>query len=130
MAHDVFGRVHVVYSDPSSGFGYALCNADCGSATSWSAIPIEPANSGGTSIAVDNVGRVTALNPVPESGELRYFTCLSDCLEANRWQRATVEQPDIFESPAPRPPMLLVSPNGSLRMVYNTSGEPTLHHLP
>jgi hypothetical protein len=130
MAHDAFGGVHVVYSDPSSGFGYAACNADCASSASWSSIPIEAGNSAGTSIAVDPVRRITALNPVPETGELRYFTCLSDCLEANRWQRASVERPDIFQSPTPRPPALLVDPNGSLRMVYNTSGEPTLHHLP
>jgi hypothetical protein len=121
MAADILGRVHLVYSDASLGFNYALCAADCSNVGSWTAVRLDQGGSSGSALAVDGAGRLAALNPVTGTGELRYLSCFGECLDAFSWELRTVERPNIFGSPPPGPPRLAYSSDFGLRMAYNTA---------
>ena len=83
---------------------------------------------GAARFAVDETGRITALNPVRLSGDLRFLTCIADCLDAANWQIASVDRPDIFDLPDVALPRLALGPQGALRMIYN-DGARTLRYF-
>jgi hypothetical protein len=118
LAVDAAGGVHLVFTDVSRAFTYAHCDADCATPSSWGTLRLDEGDYHGSALTVDEAGRITALNPVSLPGELRFLTCLSDCLEARNWQVATVDHPDVFDSPNPRTPRLGLGSDGRLRMIY------------
>ena len=115
LAVDAAGRVHLVFSDVSRAFTYARCEAECATPSSWATVRLDEGDLNGSALTVDAAGRITALNPVSLSGELRFLTCLSDCLEARNWQIATVDRPSIFQF---EPPRLTLDPDNRLRLIY------------
>jgi hypothetical protein len=128
MVVDGSGQIHLSYSNLDGSLSYGLCTGACSSADQWAAIRLDRGGSPGSAIAVSSSGQATILSPVSETGDLRYLACMGSCLDKDNWEIATVERPDIFQSPPPGPPRLATGSDGSVRMAY-TSNAVDLHYL-
>lgn len=113
------GRVHMVFSDATRAFSYARCDADCTDPLSWEAVRLDEGDIRGSALTVDETGRITALNPIELSGELRFLTCLADCLKARSWQMASVDHPESLQSFNGVAPHLALDPQGRPRVIGN-----------
>lgn len=118
LAVDGGGRVHLVFADDAHAFIYARCDGNCTDPASWSTVRLDEGDRG-SALAVDEQGRITALNPLRISGDLRFLTCVADCLEAASWQIATVDRPDIFAGVDVATIRLALGPEGAVRLIYN-----------
>jgi hypothetical protein len=119
LAVDGAGRVHLVYSAVDGDFTYARCDAECALPASWSTVRLDDGDGGFSALAVDGDGRITALHPFGPAGELRFLTCLADCLEPEQWQLGVADRQDISGVSLAGPPRLELGSAGRLSVTYS-----------
>jgi hypothetical protein len=122
LALDDGAGVHLVFTDPDGVFTYARCQANCSDPSAWERVGLDEGDNYGSALTVDETGRITALNPVSSSAELRFLSCVADCLDAANWQIGAAGAIDNFGLPYTGPPHLWLGAGGRLRMVYTDGG--------
>lgn len=109
--------LHLVYTDVNGSLVYSRCTGSCTSPSAWQRVEVDEGEAWGTSLTVDGRGRITVLNTDTDPAQVRFLTCVADCLDSSSWQAAAVGPFEITVQGAYPDLRLALGPEGRLRMV-------------